>query len=278
MERYGIIFVLIFNVSCVSMGEFEEYRARTELLQQQVELLNQERRSRQSEIDDMQAEIEKMRQEMDLFDMAYDAATRDRLQINVEAALRAKTEIDQILTQNLQTQNKILTLLNESREDRAAIAENRRQSEADNVVREFELLRSQWVNQLRLMQDLAEDAQVAARTAQNEVRRAMIAAQDARDNSLTARQEADKINDWIRYLRGLQEELKDLEEGLAGAMAADKASIEEKLALVESDIRADIPEIPEYPDIPDYQDTLSDHEKRISSLERRPDSRDEDDD
>jgi hypothetical protein len=62
-------------------------------------------------------------------------------------------------------------------------------------------------------------------------------------------------------------------------MAADKASIEEKLALVESDIRADIPvKIPEYPDIPDYQDTLSDHEKRISSLERRPDSRDEDDD
>jgi hypothetical protein len=215
MERYGIIFVLIFNVSCVSMGEFEEYRARTELLQQQVELLNQERRSRQSDMDDMQAEIEKMRQEMDLFDMAYDAATRDRLQINVEAALRAKTEIDQILTQNLQTQNKILTLLNESREDRAAIAENRRQSEADNVVREFELLRSQWVNQLRQMQDLAEEAAVAARTAQNEVRRAMIAAQDARDNSLTARQEADKINDWIRYLRGLQEELKDLEGGLS---------------------------------------------------------------
>jgi chromosome segregation ATPase len=278
MKALGIIVGLMMSLSCVSLSEFREYQARTVRLQEQIELLNQERSSRQEDMDGMQAEIEKMRQEMDLFDMAYDAATRDRLQINVEAALRAKTEIDQILTQNLQTQNKILALLSESREDRAAIAENRRQSEADNVIREFELLRSQWVSQLRQMENLVDEAAVAARTAQNEVRRAMIAAQEARDNSLTARQEAEKINDWIRYLRGLQEELEELEEGLKGAMAEDKASIEQKLAMVEADIRADIPVIPEYPDIPDYQDTLSDHEKRISSLERRPDSRDEDDD
>jgi len=236
LKHSYILVLMIFLLSCVTTKDIEENITKTRILEKSlVNLQNQMERNNQqtnqnlidltdsmnNELSDLVNSMSVLISDMQLFEKTYDPETRNKLIKNLKTAKRVKKDLLNILKESQTKQEQILLFHDEAKTDRQKIAENRQQSESDNVINEFELLRDQWKDHSNEMNLLVEEAQGqvaeshrAALTASRSSVEASSQAQDAARRSSETRELVNSFQSRIDRLSGRMDTWNQREDNL----------------------------------------------------------------
>lgn len=187
-------------------------------------------------------DLDKIRQEMALvqqsnrettealqkFLIQYDADLRMELEKNVSQIQTEINRLEAVKAEAEESSRLIAGFRRASEADSLQTAANRRESDSQNVIREFTALKTQWDRQLDLLTLRAETAEKAARDAQSQIRDARSAVREVEEKLLRLEALGKKLNQWsgemedyrtktdqtVAAVRVLKQDLADLQTKL----------------------------------------------------------------
>ncbi len=170
-----ILLVILFLNSCATSGDFDTLR---------------------SEVKSLQAANRETTEILSKFVQKYDSQLRDELEKNITKIQSEINRLEGIKVQASEDANLISRFRGDSEKDSLQTAVNRRESDAQNVVREFNSLRITWEQHLNEMRWMTETAQKAASDSHSQTQAAKLSVLAVEDKLSRMEILAKKLNEW----------------------------------------------------------------------------------
>ncbi len=189
-----VLLTIIFISGCASTSDYNRLRLEFEQLKRETELNNSSVQS-----------------DMEMFKQAYNPELQKTFSDNVTGAQEYLKTVEDIKNSIQITSDKINDLLTKSQNDRMMIAENLKDSEAQNVVNEFRHLNRQWDATLYELSNMVKESEKAVNASGRAAMHASEKAASAQTSADYAVESMNRIYNETKSLGEIQERMKTLE-------------------------------------------------------------------